>query len=392
MKDSFVLTLIIAFFLLGNVQNTQAQFLKKLQKKIEQKVEQKADEKTDELLNGKDKKTIKSKEENPTTKTPSENKTQKTVEPVQKKSKNNKDFSKDPSIITYASPSEHFNDFVLLTHKGTPRFGDLNLYNPANKGYAEEKEYHKKMKLINTGFQCFKSLVNLKYSDTFMKNLDTEKPTTNRPSSSDQKTRNNEEVQHMLRNMVAPNFCNSDACKNMYLGDNEFELLRNYRNFTKEVLPDLLKWSKTFFKEDSQIIYYVSRVTPRSYDFEKKGFWGSLSFNLFGPRQSGNLKLESHFEPKAQYESTINDNLGPYKNIQFLIPIDVAVAESFQKNKNMLYLVRKIKLSIPSEPRENLSLLKFSYYHESPIIDIYQDAALTQKITSISFEELILKK
>jgi hypothetical protein len=68
-------------------------------------------------------------------------------------------------------------------------------------------------------------------------------------------------------------------------------------------------------------------------------------------------------------------------------------AEKLQLNKvRSLYLVKKIKMTYKETKNKYNSTLNLAYRHESSLLEIYEDIALTKKIGTLSLDNLILKK
>ncbi|RDY60204.1 hypothetical protein DX873_12830 [Flagellimonas nanhaiensis] len=307
-------------------------------------------------------------------------------------------------LMVFDPPSEKFVSIVLQTHKGLPRFGVLNDYRPKSKNSnmrtmpsrgRQSPENVEKIGRARTGLRNLSIMLGLNYRAPFLTDLDRERLTT--PSSSlPQEQQNSAYLQNYLLRQVAPNICLDESCKNANQGKNEFERLRNYKSFMDNCFGSLQEWSKDFLKNDELVGYHVSLLhVARGYDFDKKGYWVSHNFNMndvFAAKVGGAKKVI--FEPVAAYENQMAKNLDARNGVQFFLKVDEASAERFMKEGiNWLYLVKKIKLKYSgktlSQPRDPI---EFNYAHEDSKLLIYEDAALTKNFTTISLDNLTLKK
>jgi len=306
-------------------------------------------------------------------------------------------------LIVHQTTSSKYHDIVLQSHKGLPRFGSLNNYLiPVKNNNGYKKKYssirqdpatREKNKKIQLGYQNYFKMVTFKYLSDIYKDMDRERLTKISSQNQTKKQENSIAAQGNLRGMLT--ICAEEKCKNGFSGKNEFERLRNYKTFVNENLDDLTKWSNVFFKNNNVVGYYVSILGLGSYDFDKNGYWTYLSFQ--GKIRSS---IQSpFFEPKASYENNIlNINSRPKRGtmLQILLPIPPEKAEKLQQNNiKSLYLVKKIKLKYKKTNivGNNISqYFNFSYHHESPVLEIYEDMALTKKIGTLSLDNLIIKK
>ena len=291
-------------------------------------------------------------------------------------------------LLIIKSPSDHFNEIVLQTHNNLPRLGVFNHYNTEGQLATSNKVTRSKQQQIHADFESYKKLIALKYAKDLYKNLNTEKPTVmQQAKGKDIVELHNTILQQLIRSLLNSYFCKSEVCLNAYNGANEFEILRNYKAFSKDVLPDLLAWSKTIFEEESNVVYFVSRHRTNNYNFDKKGYETYLSFNLFDNRQKG-IHLRSDFKPKSTFEKAIFKTLANSKSLPFFIPMSERDAEALEAGYNTMYLVRKMELEITYNPLEKSKEMQVSFNHANPTIEIYKDAALLKKIGEISLEKI----
>jgi hypothetical protein len=312
----------------------------------------------------------------------------------------------DSDLIMYKAPSPKYRDIVLQSHKGLPRFGILNNYikpvkNSTNvhlKKYShlrQDPATREKNKKIQLGYQNYFNMVSLHYLSNTFNDLDRERLTKTPSDNSTLKQQNSYAAQRYLA-QLSRSICVEERCKNGFSGTNEFERLRNYKTFVNDNLDDLKKWSRTFFTNNNVVGYYVSRLGlgSQSYDFDKNGYWVFLSLNV---NTTNNRSTYTFFEPKTHYENDLMNKSGSspkrMRALQIFLPISLEKAEKFQLNNiRNLYLVKKIKMTYKEVVSGYKTLLKLTYHHESPLLEIYEDMALTKKIGTLSLDNLILKK
>lgn len=301
-------------------------------------------------------------------------------------------------LLVYKSPSEKFIDITLQAHNELPRFGVPNDYLPVGQKPtrgAHTPEIRKKQALTSIGLRNYSIMISLKYLAPIMKDLDTERLTIASGNATGAQ-QNSIFLQNFLRNQVAPTICTAEACKGAGQGKNEFERLRNYKVFVENCLEPLQKWSNTFFENNELMAYHVSYLSfGNNYDFDQKGYWVSHNFglnNIFPRKQSGGTKMVT-FEPLTPYEHTLKNKLGRGLGLQFLLKIDEETAERYQvAGIRRLYAVKKIKLEYVEQELTNTGQpLNFNYSHENSEVKIYEDAALTKLVTTLSLKNLILK-
>ncbi len=310
----------------------------------------------------------------------------------------------ESDLIVYKAPSSKYHDIVLQSHKGLPRFGSLNNYLiPVKNKNGYKKKYssirqdpaREKNKKIQLGYQNYLKMITFKYLSDIYKDIDRERLTKMPPTSTIGKQKNSYEAQQYLRNLLT--LCIEEKCKNGLNGKNEFERLRNYKNFVSENLDDLRKWSNTFFTNNSVIGYHVSGLGLGSYDFDKNGYWVRLNLNV-NIGNSRRVSVSTIFKPNANYESdllnkTIVDRRNQIQPLQIFLAMSPEKAEKLQLNKvRSLFLVKKIKLTYKEIVSGYRTRLTLTYHHESPVLEIYEDKALTKKLGTLSLNKLIIKE
>ena len=308
----------------------------------------------------------------------------------------------DSDLIMYKTPSPKYRDIILQSYKGLPRFGTLNNYRKNTNSLGHRKMQRQdpitieKYKKVQLGYQNYFKMVGLNYLSSTFKDLDRDRLTKTPSDNSTEKQKNSYAAQRYLT-QLSRSICVEEKYKNGFSGANEFERLRNYKTFVNDNLDDLKKWGRTFFTNNNVVGYHVSRLGlgSLSYDFDKNGYWMFLSLHI---NVANNRTTYTFFEPKAHYENDLMNKSGSSPNrmrsLQIFLPVSPENAEKFQLNNiRNLYLVKKIRITYKKEVKDkHTSTLKLTYHHESPLLEIYEDVALTKKIGTLSLDNLILKK
>lgn len=300
-------------------------------------------------------------------------------------------------VMTINPNQEDFVSIHLQTHKGLPRFGELDNYiSPGTKAKRSSytPEIREKIKKVRTGLSNYALMTRLKYLAPLMDDLDTERLTT-MSGTSNVTQRNSALIQNFIRRSLAQSICTSEVCQNLGREKNEFERLRNYKAFTSEHLGPLRTWAETFFKDDLLEGYHVSTVTfGRQYDFERKGYWINHGFGMNNAISAGNSReIRVVFEPKTPYENSLKNKLGRGNAIQLLLKMDEETAERYQmEGITRLYLVKKIRIQHDGMTITDAAQpIEFEYSHVNPEIKIYEDIALTKLLWTLSLDNLTLK-
>ncbi|WP_411031724.1 hypothetical protein [Spongiimicrobium sp. 3-5] len=299
----------------------------------------------------------------------------------------------EENTITFKSPSKKFVDITLQSHNGLIRFGDL---------------YYHRGVTPPTNTQAFNELVNMKYLTEAYADMDKtkiSKKSYNGPT--DKKTENSLIAQHQLK-LLAGLVCTEETLKKYFcpdkgtqpckfidqygerrhLGywgdarDNEFAQLRSYTSFTKDNLEDLQSWSSTFFTNDTEIAYVVTRASVTGpYDFQKKGYW-------LGAKLGGRSQLINNltFVPYNENERTLTQGR------KVLVTVAPAQAKKLAlQNRAPLFIVAKAKIYPNKKIPITGSRVPFAYELENQTLEIYKDIKLKEKIGEISVENLISK-
>lgn len=308
--------------------------------------------------------------------------------------------------LTINAPTDKFVSIELQAHKGFPRLGVVNTNQGQVSGQRQgirtvspvrgkkNPEVLENSKVVFSGKNNFSLLVSLKYLAPFMGDLDRERLTT-LTSGMSEKESNSALLQRFLRSNIAPNLCLTDECRNANQGKNEFERLRNYKNFVNNCLDPLLKWSQQLMQNDQLVGYHVSVLQiGNNYDFDKKGYWvyHSLVPNDIFPIKQGVIK-KVMYKPVQPFEVALQNKLGKSKNIGFFLSMDEQTAERLQhEGVRRLYVVKKIKVERSSTPMNAVSeVIEFNFSHENADLEIYMDEALKKHFISTSLSNLTLK-
>jgi hypothetical protein len=376
MKVSIIWKVIIAIIILApNYAN--AQFLNKLKEKANKLA-------ADERLNQAVEKAI-----DKTTNNTNQNHKNNSSGPPTSNPQDRQADKKNDRIITFSPPNENLRPFVLQGHKGLPRFGVLD----------------PELKSGSIDYQIYNEIINLKYNKlTYSDFL--------RFYSISEKSFAyyfcNEEKEPCFRRFANDGFSavprsSSQTYSSFWggRGANQFEVQRKKNEFGTNINAHLFSWSKSFWENDTQIAYVVNRadIGAPGYDFDKGGFWmqGIISSysgiaELFVAK-GNNMSVMSH-GPVNEFESKM-DTGGWW----VLFKIDESTAERLVSNKiRHLYAVTKVKLAYDSvgirnegtRHREDFVLYNFNY--ESPVAELYEDAALLKKVGEISYENTQISK
>lgn len=387
------LTLVLFLLAFAIPATTHAQFFKKLKKNVEEKIVQKASDKTDELLSGKEDEIEMAESEGLKPSPTSKNKNTQTSKTSQKPTKKKSPAINDANVITYRAPSTDFIDVVIQSHKGLPRYGDL---------------YFLRGTTTPTNNKAYETLVEFKFLKDVYDDMDRSKLTKyDRAQTGDQKTKNSLFAQRHLLTLAGftcsdavlkEYFCDSDAkisCNfydqagdRKHLGhwgdtrNNEFAQMRSYSGFLKKYFQPLEDWSQTFYKDGSQIAYYVGRaMVSEKYDFKNKGYWINNIISMIG----GSYMLH-HSEFLAYTESGKALKTSGKK---FFVAVEPPKAKELNlQQRSPVFAVLKVKV-FPKV--QNANHVAFEYELESQIIEIYRDASLGQKIGEIDLTTLVSK-
>jgi len=322
----------------------------------------------------------------------------------------------DPNVITLLPPSKNFMPIYLQQHLNLPRLGVLNDYriktssapvsnNPRIKStsqYAKQSPAtREKLKQLRSGYINYAEMVRMKYMSSIYDDLN--KTTFVKATATQDRKDQNALIAQSHLQLVTKKLGVRGLYDSAYGGANQFEKRRNYTAFIQENLAVLRNWSSSFLEKDELTAYHIATLRIGKYDFENEGYWMRIAPSLPQSTPYGNsLQLFKNLLPQSTYENKLlNHMTGPNGHlapIQVLLKIAPSKAENFVNNGiQTLYVASKVKTAFKevAEVRPNTSippLLTFSYSYMSPKIVIYEDAALTKQVGSISLEQLILRK
>lgn len=320
------------------------------------------------------------------------------------------------NIISFTPSSKKFLTIHLQTHNGLLRFGEPDNYFTLPDGsYVNHKSKElyqkadKKSWQVGMGQRAYYELLRFKYMSDIYKDMDRELFT--KYSSSMYKEDKNSwlaqtnllKLANAVTNITAmPRFfcnpkeqCHYDVTGEKYYhrnvgdvmpwggrGASEFKQLGAYTAYISENLSDLNQWKDDFFKGDKSEGYLVVRAYIRNYDFSNKGYWLSPRTNLV----TGKIFKRMELLPQNSNERKFVDPRG----INILYEMSPEKAEEFSEKIKNLYLVFKIEITIKGM-EANYEYVDADYAFKSPIIALYTDDSLTEKVGEISMETMTTK-
>ena len=302
-------------------------------------------------------------------------------------------------MFTIPKPNDNFESLSIQAFKGLPRIGHLNTYDKNNRNLPNRSQILNKYKEERQAWPKYITLLEMKLRGNLYNEMDLEMPYEikrkghgNRQVFPGDPIWNTAACQINLLNIGSElttdqanqkYFCNSNfKCKTSRgrslnwggLRANEFDKIECYKKFVKDNLQDLRSTANKITDE----AYFVMPETFETYDFEQEGF--PININLVITFS------KSHFDPI----NDIGKKLHLEKNQRKLIKMPLEKGkELLKRNKRRkLYSVWKLKfhsitesefLSNGKRPTKNFHLL-------SPVIELYEDDALTKKLAEITIE------
>ncbi len=401
---------IFGIFLLGNIENSNAQFLEKLKDKASKTITETVDK-----VSSKKNKTNKSQKPNPKKKS-KENKQAPTKDniPIKKQSQD----IDDSDVFIYKSPSKDFKDLHLQKYKDLPRFGACNFYMKNKTSPLLTADLSRKRNMLTVGYTGFRKLGLMNILNEYFKFLDKESLTPKPQRDYTEKEVESYNAQRLIKDIARglasdeikrKYFCKDPTQKrcadnsNKWGGYNSDDFTENekYVDFVKKYLTELSNWSSQFFKDGTETVYLTNNVKfeNNNYDFDKNGYWVALPIrNTFFPHNYTSTE-ETYFYtflPKTPYGNNLLNKMNQVKYVkgEVLLKISPEKAEVLvNKNLSDLYMVSKVKIVYNERNTSSPSYhtVSYTYHFESPILEIYEDAALGQKVGEISLEDLIYK-
>lgn len=313
-------------------------------------------------------------------------------------------------VLVYKAPSSAFKDIELQSYKGLPRFGTLNQYRPAptsggkgqqgfKKAVRQSPEIREKLKRFRVGYTSYLGLVKMKHMKPLYDDMDRTQISAAVYQNTADKSARSYAAQGQLR-QLAGQICTQEVYDAAYSGTNQFEQQRNYADFVAKHFDGLQQWSKDFMPNDALEVYHVSVLNVlRGYDFDKKGYWINLNAALYDPHaRASRMSFFSELVPQAPFEEVLlNKMSGPgkrHKSLTLLLPMNASDAEALSTSgRGRVFVVAKIRTFLQKvEFAGTNPIFSFGYHYKSPVLEVYRDEALTQKIGDISLERPILKE
>ncbi|MFS4467650.1 hypothetical protein [Maribacter sp. 2210JD10-5] len=323
--------------------------------------------------------------------------------------------SVNENLLIFKSPSPNLISLALQTHKQKLRFGEQDNYFITPHGdyiNAKAEEYLKvDMKTVEVAYgrQGFITLLKMKFQADLFDNMDKEYFTERTNNMYEEDLKSYTAQNHILkaanslstRKEMKRYFCNSDLtkekCERTYgddnysyrsigqeiywggMGANEFQRLRNYKEFVNANLKTLQQWSAEVIPDNVVDGYFVAKSILGKYDFKAKGYW------LRDFHGSNNFLVNFYnLEPVDSYERKLLHKNGT----QILLKMSPEVAESFSKNHEYIFMVFDIKAKIKGVKSYRNDTLKTSYSLNSPIINLYTDDSLTLNIGELDITNM----
>jgi hypothetical protein len=308
-------------------------------------------------------------------------------------------------IIIIKSPSKNYKDILLQSHKGLPRFGALNGY-IISRGKIEPNT-REKSQLIGTSYLSFSRMIQMNYMESIYNDFNREVFTYATSNDMSKKEKNSFIAQQHFSELSRTTGTKEAGIINA--GTNEFERRRNFKEYVSNNLDGLRKWSSTLLKNNTVTGYWVNTVILTDYDFDKKGYWLRIPLAMTHPGKFSHYSFFRNFSPKTNYENKLLIDKGRTNAlpiIKALFKISPEDAEKLQPKRqksipgkhdkkiaNKIFFATKVKVTLKEfSASKNIARPEIPYLEHhflSPIITLYKDAALTEKVGEISLENLI---
>ena len=403
METHKIIKVVIAgILILGFNQNANSQILKKLKEKMVQT----AAEKANSLAKSKENtKVVKSEKETP------KNETIKVPE---------KEAIVDYNdAIVFKSPDESFKDISLQSYKGLPRFGTCNFYMKTNTRPLMTPEANAKRDRYKNSYPAFENLLVLNFAREYFEVMDKEYLIPKLDPNFTEEQAMSLTAQKLLKTLAF--LISSESVKQRYFcaenvpsrscyagrewgGYNSDEFTKNekYAAYVKNHFEALKSWSEQFFKDGTETFYMVTtpKFNGNDYDFDQNGYWLQIpprhrNFGLDYSQMHDQFFFE--FSPITVYGNKLMNNVNDprFAKAMALFKISPEKAEALvNKKPDKLYMVSKLKVVFKGKSNSNSHSFQpgFIYHFDSPIIEIFEDAALEEKIGEISLENLIFKE
>ncbi|PVW12847.1 hypothetical protein [Marixanthomonas spongiae] len=408
---------IILAILLITGGTAHAQFLKKLKKKVTQAVENTivntADEAVNDVIGNKENNT--SERENPASLSITENKTitnrqhqkptSRTTEGIVKST----DKFSAVSTMTIPTIDEDFESISLLTFKGLPLLGepDKNLI-----GLTVGKEYEK-----------YNGLLKVKFYRPLFDTMDKEVWYPNRYAGEIRYPREgvNSVIAQKALFAAATSLSSRTACEIYYDRPGEHKSYRNdnktwggynasdirqntlYKKYIAEQLGNLQRYAEKI----PTTAYVVDKMGLMRYDFDQNGF--ILEIPVATPNVIYTKRSFGGYAPRHEYEQVFKTKRR--RSFDYLFKIKPEKVEQLFEGKTRsgrsAYFVHKIEwygadhtptykeyVKYPQlkTVRKAINYHRLQYSYADPLIEIYLDPELTQKIGEIDLAKIDTKQ
>lgn len=318
--------------------------------------------------------------------------------------------------ILYNAPAAEFINLRLQTHNNKLRFGvQGNYYLNADGSFVDNvgkafSEAEKRASHNVISRHAFVELLKIRFQEELFSVMDNDLLTTRAQNMYERELKSYTAQQQVLTlaNALCATtqkkrfFCNEKAedCANRFRegyyyggygstltwggrGASEFQRLRAYTTFVKELFPKIQQWGNGLHKENSAEGYFVGRIRLGKYDFKNGGYW--LDLKAF---QNTDFLLRWHqFQPS----NTAERKLASPKGCQILLALSPGEAEKLTEKHQFLFVVFNVVVSFEGIDNYKANQLKTLFNLGSPQIEIFKDENLTQKISEITINTMITK-
>ncbi len=300
-----------------------------------------------------------------------------------------------PLEFTSKSPNDYLKDIELPAFRGLPRIGEQNV-DDMDRVAAKQQ-----MNVIRANRTRLYHLLAFKYMADFLEHLDTlqlaPKKYPRAGSSETQRAVSQDillrmAIQFSTERSVSKYLCSEgehcDLNPHRYIGwggsaglKNEFERMASYRAFVRDNFQDLQAWAQNIGEE----AYLVSIGQLGDYDFGKQAYAIRLD-------PSGQGVASGNYEPKNDFEQGLKEQKqrSGAPTVTKYLYLDMKEARALKERLHHLYFVYHIQFTAILA-RENiqrhpgyLKNLRLTHCLKDPIVEVYEDAALTQKLTEFS--------
>ncbi|RDY60205.1 hypothetical protein [Flagellimonas nanhaiensis] len=318
--------------------------------------------------------------------------------------------------VVYDSPSNSFISLSLQTHKNKLRFGTQDeYYIKADGTYVkpQDSNYYdvdKRMSHNMASKYAFVELLKIRYKEDMFSVMDRSLFTERKQNMYDKEQKSYTAQQQVLAlaNALSTKmelkrfFCNEkgEDCASTFKEDgyyneprnirtwggrgaSEFQQLRAYTTFVNELFPKLQQWGNSLHPTNKIDGYFVAKAQLGKYDFKDGGYW--LDTNQF--YQNGFLLRWRGLQPINTSERKLMHPNGT----SILYKMSPEEAETFSEKYKHIFLVLDVMASLDGMENYRADHLKTTYTLNSPVIEIYSDDGLTNKVGEINIETMVYK-